>query len=386
MKINLHTVVFVICDEETEKWRLYWYDLFREFRATYQVPMNFESIFHTTTKKQIMNLEAELGNGPELIVMFVKPDDYHHHLVELTRKYYYSPMALVIEGQVNSDIFDRAIIRPKPQKSDVLEFANFKEWRQTRLPPDIERWVVIGDLHACIDELRELLGKFDIIIDEHDHVHLPPHQGIVFVGDLIDKGTKTEETIVFLHRNLDKFHFVRGNHDEFVWKYLHGRLPYATEDEIAHHDSIPFFQSHDETREKFFQIYDKMAEFLQCRSFIVTHSPCWAHELGKFDQESLRLQRQMKLEKGVPLRDQMQCLDSWVPEHVRHVFGHIPFDFMLHDSSRRRFGVDGGCIHGGCLVGMNFYADSYENPEFSVVKFHGKQGIYPEEMVLGEIK
>lgn len=63
--------------------------------------------------------------------------------------------------------------------------------------------LVVGDVHGCLDELKQLLTL---------------HRGgddvpVVFVGDLVNKGPKSAECVAFI-RALPRAYSVRGNHDD----------------------------------------------------------------------------------------------------------------------------------------------------------------------------
>lgn len=65
--------------------------------------------------------------------------------------------------------------------------------------------LVIGDVHGCYDELRELLEEQNVTEESNNTC-------IIFVGDLINKGPKNAQ-VVKLARKL-RAYSVRGNHDE----------------------------------------------------------------------------------------------------------------------------------------------------------------------------
>jgi hypothetical protein len=64
------------------------------------------------------------------------------------------------------------------------------------------RTIVVGDLHGCYDELKDLLKKVDF--SEEDQ--------LVCVGDLITKGPKNKE-VLELFMSDPRFRTVIGNHD-----------------------------------------------------------------------------------------------------------------------------------------------------------------------------
>ena len=73
-------------------------------------------------------------------------------------------------------------------------------------------YVVVGDIHGCLDELKELLDlvKFD-----------PVNDVLVSVGDIIDRGPKIKETVEFLQA-LPRFYSVMGNHEEKMLRLFRG--------------------------------------------------------------------------------------------------------------------------------------------------------------------
>lgn len=71
------------------------------------------------------------------------------------------------------------------------------------------RVIIIGDIHGCLDETKDLLVKC-----KHD----PKESTVIFVGDLINKGPYSVETVKFVRNMCDKreAYCVRGNHDDFI--------------------------------------------------------------------------------------------------------------------------------------------------------------------------
>ena len=65
-----------------------------------------------------------------------------------------------------------------------------------------KRVALIGDVHGCFDELLELVDSCAA-----DH--------LVFVGDMINKGPKSIETLAYI-RALPNATFIRGNHEDAV--------------------------------------------------------------------------------------------------------------------------------------------------------------------------
>lgn len=63
-------------------------------------------------------------------------------------------------------------------------------------------YYVIGDVHGRYDLLQKLITK------------LPKDVKLIFVGDLIDRGTQSKEVVKFVREN--NYPCVRGNHEQFM--------------------------------------------------------------------------------------------------------------------------------------------------------------------------
>jgi serine/threonine protein phosphatase 1 len=72
---------------------------------------------------------------------------------------------------------------------------------------------VVGDLHGCVDALRYLLQQ--IAFD-------PERDRLFSVGDLIDRGSQSEEALALLDKPW--FHAVLGNHEEALCAVVEGTM------------------------------------------------------------------------------------------------------------------------------------------------------------------
>jgi serine/threonine protein phosphatase 1 len=72
---------------------------------------------------------------------------------------------------------------------------------------------VVGDLHGCVDALRFLLREIDFD---------PQHDRLFSVGDLVDRGSQSEEALALLDKPW--FHAVLGNHEDALCAVAEGKL------------------------------------------------------------------------------------------------------------------------------------------------------------------
>lgn len=85
-----------------------------------------------------------------------------------------------------------------------------------------DRVYAIGDVHGCYTQLRDLLQR----VQEHSD-SLPPAKSIhiILLGDLIDRGPMSADTLRFLHgvqQRTESLVILQGNHEELMLKALDG--------------------------------------------------------------------------------------------------------------------------------------------------------------------
>ncbi len=93
----------------------------------------------------------------------------------------------------------RGLSTKKPMKHVVLKREDHGE-----------RVCIIGDVHGCLDELKDLLDRVFKANDKEKTT-------VIFVGDLVNKGPFSAETVEYV-RTMENTYCVRGNHDDYVVK------------------------------------------------------------------------------------------------------------------------------------------------------------------------
>lgn len=228
--------------------------------------------------------------------------------------------------------------------------------------PRGQEYVVIGDVHESVDALRGLLLDYGCKLEDDRIILSDKLANTVFIlaGDWIDKGKRTAETVEFLHRNRERFLFVKGNHENFVYKYLRGEIKGIDGELLDNYfDSIPVLREDEALRAKFDELVESSLPF--CRriglgegqpSFYVTHAPCEKKYIGKLDASALRHQRTFRLLPDVPKEEQLAFLRrDAVSNHPYHLFGHVAAKqaFRL----RNKLHLDTGAAHGNLLTSVS---------------------------------
>lgn len=220
---------------------------------------------------------------------------------------------------------------------------------------------IIGDVHGCFDELKELLEKlgYTIEFDSAAHAYMvtpPTNHKAVFVGDLVDRGPKSPEVLQLVMDMVEakQAYCVSGNHDDKLYRKLLGRNVQVrhglehTMEQLSHCSSdfvnrvrdflanLPHHILLDEGR--LVIAHAGLAEHLHGRHNRSVRDLClYGPTTGETDQH------------GLPVR-----LD-WAAKYTGHaivVYGHTP---VLEPVWRNNtINIDTGCVFGGKLTSLMY--------------------------------
>lgn len=363
-------------------------------------PHNAQFIVIDTTglaegfRKEII-AEARAGqyNVAAVIFDYKDADEYLKHVPEDTKdkRILYKHLEKLrkdVWRTINRDTYDQIFkIKSKDFGAYPISVQKLDTYASFFLDPKL-RYDVIGDVHGCLHELKALLQKLGHELLEEGRVvpeiKLRAGHGLVFVGDLIDKGPHSKEVLKFITANMvarTDIKVVWGNHENFVYKYLNKQIKNSGMPEERR-------KAYFTTTEEFGNPLDRDALFyLQCLAekavpcavhprFIVTHAPCQMKYLGKMDKESMK---KMRGQTGRAHRE--ECADD--AEFIRkseetfsylrtealynapmHVFGHVSFKGCLY--MKNKAGIDTGCAAGGALSAVSI--DHIGKPYFCHVR------------------
>ncbi len=223
---------------------------------------------------------------------------------------------------------------------------------------------IIGDVHGCFNELKELLIALGYIIEQdrthHNYTVKPPkNHKAVFVGDLVDRGPSSPEVLRLVMDMVEAGHAycVSGNHDDKLYRKLLGRnvqvrhgleltmeqlSPYSSEFIARVRDFLGGLPHHvllDEGR--LVIAHAGLAEHLHGRHNRSVRDLClYGPTTGEMDQH------------GLPVR-----LD-WAANYTGHaivVYGHTPVHIPCWRNNT--INIDTGCVFGGKLTSL-LYPDN----------------------------
>src|SRR5882762_1337153 len=192
------------------------------------------------------------------------------------------------------------------------------------------RTIIIGDIHGCFDELRDLLKLLEVRTDDR----------VIAVGDLITKGPKNREVLDLFIED-DRFSSVIGNHDRALRQYWRGEPIRLTKEQKATANRL-------ESERQHYSAYLSSLPFtINLGSHLVVHAGMrpgvpLRRQMASDLTEMRTMGANPSSRKGLPWYD--------VYRGKRIVlFGHWPAKEPR--VSPRAVGLDTGCVYGGRLTG-----------------------------------
>lgn len=205
------------------------------------------------------------------------------------------------------------------------------------------RTIVIGDIHGCYDELRELLARAALAADDR----------VVAVGDLVVKGEKSREVLDLFMEDA-RFSSVLGNHDRAL--ALRWRAEQRGEKWKLKRAQKACYKQLRRADPKYLDFLASLPTSIDLGAHLIVHAglrPCVP--LGEQTEEDLTELRTLgrknpASKKGTP----------WykVYEGEKTVlFGHWPAPFPRRGP--RAIGLDTGCVYGYHLTAYVVETDDF---------------------------
>jgi protein phosphatase len=324
----------------------------------------------------------------------VRPED-RAHLVRLAKKYHALCVAIVLNP--GEDVCrERNISRPDRQfgphvvrqqtanlKKNIrrIDREGFRYVHELRSVEAIEAveiartplWTdrrnetggfdIIGDVHGCAGELETLLGKLGYALEwtgagETRRCLIEPPAGrrAIFVGDLVDRGPRTPDTLRIVHAMVTAgaAFCVPGNHDVKFIRWLNGRNV-----QLTHGLDASAAQMEGEStafREEMKTFLDKLVShlWLDGGRLVVAHAGIREAMIGR----SSGAVREFCLygettgetdEFGLPVRH------DWAAHYegkTAIVYGHTPV--VSVEWLNNTICLDTGCVFGGKLTALRW--------------------------------
>ena len=214
---------------------------------------------------------------------------------------------------------------------------------------------IIGDVHGCADELRDLLARLGYTV-EGDRVTPPPGRKAVFVGDLVDRGPQAAAVLRLAMGMVAEQTAlcVPGNHDIRFMRALQGKNVQRTHGLLA---TMEQFEAEEpEFRNAVVAFIDSLVSHyvLDAGNLVVSHAGMSEELIGRTSAgvREFALYGETTGETddfGLPVRY------NWASDYRGQAlvaYGHTPIPEA--EWLNNTINIDTGCVFGGELTALRY--------------------------------
>ncbi len=277
--------------------------------------------------------------------------------------------------------FRHVTVLSSPEEVDASTVGRRRLWTDRR--DEAGPFDVIGDVHGCLDELVELLQKLGYKVSDGAsgfEVEPPVGRRAVFLGDLVDRGPKTPDTLRLVMGMVASGAAlcVPGNHDAKLVRALSGKkvqTKYGLAETLAQLEGEP-----EGFKDEASSFLDRLVSHyvLDGGDLVVAHAGLkeafQGRASGRVRDFALFGETTGETDEfGLPVRY------DWASEYrggATVVYGHTPVPEP--EWVNRTINIDTGCAFGGALTALRY-------PERELVSVPAHETYYePEKPFLPE--
>lgn len=342
--------------------------LMAKYKAAISFPVNSEFVIIDTTgmndtfRKEIRKIAEQHEYRTELVTFEYTNHQYYSQsnleekrIVESSAKRFKQEV-LPNLGRKDHDGVIRVKQRdPKYWRDLEVEIEELELYAKTQLYLGKDQRInIIGDVHEHTEALATMLDR------------LGTDGTSILVGDYIDKGNNTAETIAAVERFVDAGGIVvHGNHESYAVKRIKGLIKNPDlELEAKYMSSLEVLLKDEALAARLVDLFDnKSVPFLkifgdEIRTVYVTHAPCEQKYLGKMSNDALKAQRNLFGARDADYRKAYEFIfKEAVANFPLHVFGHVAHNGKL--DYRNKIFLDTGAVYGGLLSAFCYVGNRY---------------------------
>lgn len=220
---------------------------------------------------------------------------------------------------------------------------------------------IIGDIHGCFSELKELISKLGYKWDTGGIPSHPENRALGFVGDLTDRGPESLRVIELvweLVTQRNQAYYAPGNHCNKLYRFFLGnkvQIAHGLETTVAEYESL-YKKERQSIRKKFIELYEKAPLFvvLDNHKLIIAHAGIKEELIGQKHAKvkEFVLYGDITGEKhpdGSPVRR------DWAKSYHGEaciVYGHTPV--KAPRILNHTYNIDTGAVFGGQLTALRY--------------------------------
>ncbi|MGM0844331.1 MAG: bis(5'-nucleosyl)-tetraphosphatase PrpE [Bacillota bacterium] len=230
---------------------------------------------------------------------------------------------------------------------------------------------IIGDIHGCFKEFKELTIKLGYQWESGIPVH-PEGRMLGFVGDLTDRGPDSLRVIDIVWKLYKKklAYYVPGNHCNKLYRYFLGnnvKIIHGLETTVEELGRLPQNEMK-RYKEMFIELYEEspLYQRLDSGNLIIAHAGIKEELIGKLNKRVKTFVLYGDItgetnEDGTPVRR------DWAFDYKGEayiVYGHTPFSEVRNIN--RTYNIDTGAVFGGNLSSLSYPEMTIESVKSSM--------------------
>ncbi len=271
----------------------------------------------------------------------------------------------VVRKQYNNFISQKQILKIKT--NNFLLFENLDNIKINFL--DLNKKInfkkidVIGDIHGCLEELKNLLIILGYKEDPNGYYIHEENRIFLITGDFVDRGPSSIETLFFIKKHCDRnlALTVIGNHEWKFQRYLMGRN--IKMNEILE-KTIGEIKKEDDKKE-ILSFLSSLPVYLiyeaNNKKYIIVHAAFKSNFINLYDKNIFDYcvygpTENGKTKDGFPIRipwwedyDGNECI----------LYGHLVTDDYKPRIFPNSIGLDTGCVFGGNLTAFRLPEEKF---------------------------
>lgn len=249
-------------------------------------------------------------------------------------------------------------ILDSPEQVEKTHIERIRPWTDRRTDPG--PFDIIGDIHGCADELKQLLQKLGYQPDaEAGYLH-PQGRRVIFLGDLVDRGPHILDCLNLAMRmtRAGTALCLPGNHEQKLLRWLQGKnvkQTHGLQQTVAEIEALPIEKQRVLCREMETFLNSLVSHYvLDEGRLVVAHAGMRAELQGRSSGRvhAFALYGETTGETdefGLPVRY------NWAKEYrgrARVVYGHTPVPEA--EWLNGTLCIDTGCVFGGKLTALRY--------------------------------
>lgn len=217
---------------------------------------------------------------------------------------------------------------------------------------------IIGDVHGCLEELKQLFTELGYSYENGVPVH-PEGRIPLFIGDITDRGPHSLKTIAFVwdivieaQRGL----YIPGNHCDKLYRFFLGnnvQVKHGLETTVEEYRHLSNRQQKT-VRAQFMQLFEEAPVYLELPEIntVAAHAGIRAQDIGDLNKR-IRAFVLYGPVTGNKLRDGRPERVDWALNYSgskRVVYGHTPV--LEPRFINNTVNIDTGCVFGNKLTAL----------------------------------